>query len=804
MELYQALLKYNDSGTCCLPCDLQAKFPKMLSSWQNYQHNLPTDYDKKIWRNYSDVDRFGVCLICGNISGGLEVIDIDNHLGNADQLFKDFISIDEVAGIISKYDLPIEQTKSGGYHIFFKSECPDGNLKLAKESGKTTIETRGEGGLIVCAPSKGYTIISGDLSDIATISCDERNALIMYSRAYDKDVAVSQPVFSPTQQQLPANTGERPGDIYNAQYVSEAISILKSMGWTQLGNKHWRRPNKKDGVSATFGHIAPDVFYVFSSNAYPFESNRCYHPFDIYTLCEHNGDYKTSATVIADRLGMKKEKKAVTSTKADIVPDDDAQVIPAEIQIWREVGKQNKIKIDFWNLKEWLELRGYMRVHVGNGKYEFAQIINNVIFNRTFKQVRDEILFYLKGIDRKDVYNEFMEDTKFSENTISNLREYDGRYLRDSATTCFFFYTNCYLEITRNSIAKKNYRELEIPIWEKQIVQRAYFDTEDYRVSDAYNFCKVITNKSEERLNSLMSAIGYNLHRYKNPAQCPVVILTDENVTDEANGGTGKGIIFEFIKKIRNVDTIDAKKYDEKNKFALQRVSFDTDLIHLDDIPRGFNFESLFSAITTGLTVEPKGKKEIYMDFSVSPKISIASNYPLKTKGDSFARRMFIVEIFKYFGSNYTPMDEFGRIFFTGWDEDEWCRFDRFMVECVLRYFRLGLKPVRTESLRINVLKANTRSEFVDFAMENLSIPNIYNKSEMLAKFREYTDDGYYKNHLGTRQFTEWCKEWSDFNGWEFDRRCGAQGGFFSMKGDVARPNPNEIEFKNNVDEIPF
>lgn len=75
-------------------------------------------------------------------------------------------------------------------------------------------------------------------------------------------------------------------------------AVLLKHGWTSLGvqpdgNEHWRRPGKTEGNSAT---LKDGVFYVFSSNASPFEPNRPYNVFSAYTLLEHNGDYRKATT----------------------------------------------------------------------------------------------------------------------------------------------------------------------------------------------------------------------------------------------------------------------------------------------------------------------------------------------------------------------------------------------------------------------------------------------------------------------------------------------------------------------------
>ena len=76
----------------------------------------------------------------------------------------------------------IAQTPSGGYHAVYRCEVEVcGNLKLAQrktDKVQTLIETRGEGGLFLCAPTDGYEFIHNDFSVLSVISGDERDKLL--------------------------------------------------------------------------------------------------------------------------------------------------------------------------------------------------------------------------------------------------------------------------------------------------------------------------------------------------------------------------------------------------------------------------------------------------------------------------------------------------------------------------------------------------------------------------------------------------------------------------------------------------
>jgi hypothetical protein len=97
-------------------------------------------------------------------------------------------------------------------------------------------------------------------------------------------------------QPKPVVKSNRPGDLLNAQ--ADMVwwgTLLTKHGWKLIMRKgeveYWQRPGKEGREwSATLGGTG-QYFYVFSSNAAPFESNRAYTPFAALTLLEHNGNY---------------------------------------------------------------------------------------------------------------------------------------------------------------------------------------------------------------------------------------------------------------------------------------------------------------------------------------------------------------------------------------------------------------------------------------------------------------------------------------------------------------------------------
>lgn len=293
--------------------------------WNNGLVTLPTKEDKSpdvkgTWKGGvkdESMYKHGIGIICGELSGNLECFDFDNHFGDAKKVLSDFLT-GEVKDIYDKHKLPIESTMSGGFHLLFRCDEIQGNQKLAQRPKKdkhgnwipdTIIETRGEGGYFVAAPSPGYALIRNRLTKIAKITPEERQILIETAKSFNTWYEIKK---------VEQEQKDKPGDIFNLkpEAIEEMKSALISMGWTELRDKEWQRPEKKKGLSATLGKVADNVFYVFSSNAYPFDENSAYTPFQVISLLKYNGDFSAFAKELAKRysndLPKPKEKKSET------------------------------------------------------------------------------------------------------------------------------------------------------------------------------------------------------------------------------------------------------------------------------------------------------------------------------------------------------------------------------------------------------------------------------------------------------------------------------------------------------------
>lgn len=309
MSVVETATDYLRAGLCVLPAILTEKRPA-LAGWKQYQRRLPTERQVRTWF----VDDAPLCVLTGAVSGHLEMIDFD-HAGELFERWRELVAT-EAPALLER--LLVERSQSGGRHVIYRCEAPvSGNRRLAQRTlvvdstetvvmaGKryvprrvgdhfeitlTLIETRGEGGLFLCAPTPGYALERGSFDGIPLLNESERSLLIEAACALTEVL----PPISRTPQGATAHG--RPGDDFNER--GDVRELLHRHGWKLVRggeNEYWRRPGKDQGWSAT---LRDRVLYVFSSNAVPFEPDRAYSPFSVYTLLEHAGDFAAAAAAL--------------------------------------------------------------------------------------------------------------------------------------------------------------------------------------------------------------------------------------------------------------------------------------------------------------------------------------------------------------------------------------------------------------------------------------------------------------------------------------------------------------------------
>ena len=375
------------------------------------------------------------------------------------------------------------------------------------------------------------------------------------------------------------------------------------------------------------------------------------------------------------------------------------------------------IKIVHIHLKQFLEDNGFYKYCPEGGKnYIFVKVTNNLIDHTSEKEIKDFVLTHLLELDDIAVYNYFADNTRFfKEEFLSLLSTIEIYFIADSKEASYLYYKNCAVKITKDGIKTLDYLDLGGYVWKDHVIDRTFNLCGVTDACDFKNFISNINGGDLERVKTMESTIGFLLHGYKNLSFCPAVILNDEVISDNPEGGTGKGLIMNALSKMKKLVVIDGKSFAFERSFAYQLVSADTQILCFDDVKKHFDFERLFSVVTEGLTLEKKNKDAIKIPFSRSPKIAITTNYAIKGTGNSFARRKWELELHQYYNKEYTPLDEFGKLMFGDWNDDDWCEFDNYMIGCLMNYLNTGLVKSKFVNLKIRQLSAETCHEFIEW-----------------------------------------------------------------------------------------
>ena len=298
--------------------------------WKEFQQHRPTLEDvSRLFGN----GHAGVALIAGQVSGGLEVVDVDCKYDLTGKLWQDFASLIKEHDIDLFRKLVFARTVNGGYHIFYRCSEIQGNQKLAQRPAtesetadrpdarvKDLIETRGEGGYVAAAPTSGYEFIKGTPADIPTITAEERSLILGIARSFDQLSALKDSINPEGHGQT--NDGRlSPGQDYNSR--GDVISLLEKHGWTVVSEQgervFLRRPGNTDKkVSANY-HRGLKTLFVFSTST-DFEPQKSYSPVAVYAQLEHGGDFKTAYRELAKQgYGLPAE------TSNHVSPSDQGQ-----------------------------------------------------------------------------------------------------------------------------------------------------------------------------------------------------------------------------------------------------------------------------------------------------------------------------------------------------------------------------------------------------------------------------------------------------------------------------------------------
>lgn len=329
MKLQDTAIAYLREGLSVIPVGKDKR--PALPSWDPYKTNrMEEEEAQRVFNSW------GIAIICGAISGGLEVVDIDSKYDLTGSLWEDYKGLleDQLTAEVFN-SLVIAQTKSGGYHIYYRSSKISGNTKLARRRAtdqeiqagdqvKVLLETRGEGGYAVAPPTPGYKFIQGDPLQIPTISPQERDLILNIARSFNEIREEATVRDRPTSSPYP---GLSPFEDYNQR--GDVIGLMEGHGWRVVNTKGDRinllRPGETSSKTSGNYHRGLRLLYIWSTST-QFDPEKAYSPSNVYALLECNGDLSTaSRRLYEEGYGERRTSKQSTPTQEITSPSPDLE-----------------------------------------------------------------------------------------------------------------------------------------------------------------------------------------------------------------------------------------------------------------------------------------------------------------------------------------------------------------------------------------------------------------------------------------------------------------------------------------------
>lgn len=698
----------------------RSKAPSMRT-WKQLQETRMTEGE--LFQAMATYNTNAVAVITGEISGRLELIDIDSKYepGVDALLLKD---IKEIYPNLYPL-LRIHRTPSGGYHIIYRIDDHEveGNQKLAgreatdeekkaqRDRGLKKIsnevnflETRGEGGYFLYPPSLGYHVVQD--VPIPQLTWEERCSLINLCRSYDRLTKIA-PTPKPTRKEDDFYT-ENPFEDFN--YNCDPVALLQEFGWSKIRRENnkfiwFTRPGKDSGVSASWNK-EKGVFFIFTSST-ELNPNRGYNPATILVELRFNGDKKEAFKhLVKSGYGKVKRqaeqaviKRAALEGRA-AVPENFSEEAKKDFQalcekyqsehpygVFWEFNKQGDYVINIENLLSIAVELGFRSYYTGvvQINQKFIEKVNDVYFFDTMKEyIKDEDPKV--EIELKNVYEKFLK-TYGTFITQKRLQAFDSDdVLIDTNDTCYKFYANCYVEITAENIKIREYNDCNGFVWSDKVLPRDY--NVEHKASDLYKTYLINSTSTTGALEAnVKNTIGWLCHDYNSPARVYIIVMTETVLDPKEGGGSGKNIFANLLSHVIGMSTASGSmvKWDDKF-FAVwspgDRIYF------IPDLPKQVDWAFLKNAIENPL-VNKKYDREITVGIDQAPKLLFNTNFSYADTDGGIKRRIRPIEFTPFYTLNGGVDAVHGKLFpstggFKGdWTAEDWKGFDDMILHCI-------------------------------------------------------------------------------------------------------------------------
>lgn len=458
--------------------------------------------------------------------------------------------------------------------------------------------------------------------------------------------------------------------------------------------------------------------------------------------------------------------------------------------------KKRTMTIDVVDLLDWLGYFGYGSTKISE-ETVLVRMVDNVVETVTCWDIKHFIINWLDDLydfnqrrgDEAEVKRMFLSKPALTElKNLSGLPPIFIKKLRDKKTSSKLYYDNAVVTITQRTIKRSEYKDLEAPIWKNELNGRILEEQAPKGVGHFEQFIANVSDLGEDTAEhnklAFETAIGYMIHGYKNSKTSKIITTNDSHISIEgaSSGRSGKGIFGKSFGNIRSRYEVSGKTLKPDDKFWLQGVRPHHQIVNFEDMPRKFNWESLYNLATDDWTTEQKYQGSTQISAEDSPKMIASTNFTVSALDPSTIDRIHNLEFSDHYHAgvrgreDYRPCDDFGCDLFRDWTGEnaiQWQYYDHYMIKCLQQYFKHGLIAAKTKNLqRRQLINAVGMSlvEWIEDAIESKVI--LFDvKTANIAVHEQYVrwchDNNIERYDRDQRSFTSKMYRYFRDSGWD-------------------------------------
>lgn len=488
-------------------------------------------------------------------------------------------------------------------------------------------------------------------------------------------------------------------------------------------------------------------------------------------------------------------------------------------KFWIETDKVDRsgnttkvVEYDYVAARSFFQNRGFGRYRLVDGlNWIYIHVEPPVVMKSSVCDARDFIFNFAEQNCSRNVNNKLLQGGAqyVGDFQLSRLAYIQPTFLQPARDEQYFYFSEKVWHITRDNVKEIGYESISHHIWADQRKEVAvsylreplisfHQDGDDftYELSEDGKKChylQFLINTSNftwrkkpddidseelfennQHLLSKLCAIGYMMMEAKDSNVTRAVIGMDgkQSEVGDSNGRSGKSLVGELMRQVTTIAYLPGKKPDLlSDAFVWNDIEENTRLVFIDDVLRNFNFEFLFPNITGDWTVNKKGGIRITYPFAKSPKIYIATNHAIGGSGSSFTDRQWLIAFSDFYNDTHKPVDDFGTLFFSEWDYEQWNLCWNMLACCVQLYLRFGVVQAPGDRLLLRKLRQEIGEQMISWADEYFSadehIGHCLVRKEVFDSFMNY-DPGMRK-FITPTGFKDRIKKYCEWKGWVFN-----------------------------------